>query len=140
MAQMSDAQARLVARLARTQRWARIGGFLLVLVGVTYASWGVLSFDAQADPREKPGFDRPIARLAFLYQSYQGAVGRIQPETPTEQALRGTLISGMKFSAGVLMLLLRLFLGTLAAVIGLAALTVFVERRRLLTIIGQLRR
>jgi hypothetical protein len=38
------------------------------------------------------------------------------------------------------MLLLRLFLGTLAAVIGLAALTVFVERRRLLTIIGQLRR
>lgn len=132
-------QARLLSRLARTQRWTAAAGVALALLGMAYSTWGILRFDPLGDPRIDPGFDRPIARMAFLYASYQGATERIRPETATEAVLLDTLEGGMKFGSGVVMMLLRLFLGTLAALAGFVLMTVAVERGRLLAIIGRLR-
>ncbi len=135
---LPPAEARLLSRLARTQRWTAAAGLALALVGAAYATWGVVRFDPLADPRRDPGFDRPVAKLAFLYASYQGGVERIEPETFTEAALLETLEGGMKFSAGMVLMLVRLFLGTLVALAGCVMMTVVVERRRLLAIIGRL--
>ena len=131
-------EARLLASLARTQPWVAAVGLALALLGAGYATWGVLRFDPQADPRRDPGFDRPVARLAFLYQGTQGGVEQIRPETSTEAVLRDTLLGGMHFGSGVVLMLLRLFLGTLMALLGSVMMTVVVERRRLLRIIGRL--
>ena len=136
---LSAAQERLLARLARTQRWASAAGLVLALAGVAYAGWGMARFDPRGDPRLDPGFDRPVAKLAFLFVSYQGALEYIQPETSTEQFLLETLQGGMKFGSGMALMLLRLLLGTLVAMAGFATMTVVVERRRLLAIIERLR-
>ena len=136
---LSTGQQRLLARLGRTQRWAAAAGLLLALSGSVYAGWGLMRFDPRGDPRLDPGFDRPVARLAFLFVSYQGALEYIQPETSTEQFLLGTLQGGMKFGSGLTLMLLRLLIGTIMAVAGFAAMTVVVERRRLLVIIERLR-
>ena len=45
-----------------------IGGALLALLGAAYLVWGVLRFDPRVDPRKNPGFDWPVARLAFLFE------------------------------------------------------------------------
>ena len=136
--ELPDSEIRLLARLARTQPWVAAAGLALALMGAAYATWGVLRFDPRADPREDPGFDRPVAQLAFLYQGYQSGVERIAPETSTEAVLRSTLLGGMHFGSGVVLMLLRLFLGTLLALVGCVMMTVVVERRRLLKIIGRL--
>lgn len=49
------------------------------------------------------------------------------------------LRSQMSFSAGMFVLATRVLLGTLAAMAGLAALTVAMERHRLLRIVRRLR-
>ncbi len=137
--ELDPSQERLLAQLAHTQRWTGAVGLALALLGIFYATWGVLRFDPRGDPRLDPGFDRPVAKIAFLYASYQGAVDFIEPETATERILQHTLSGGMKFSAGMTLMLVRLFLGTLVAVAGFVMMTVVVERRRLLAIIARLR-
>jgi hypothetical protein len=61
------------------------------------------------------------------------------PQTPTEERLLRGLARNLNFSAGVMVLLLRIFFGTLAVVTGLAIMTVVVERARLLAMIQTLR-
>ena len=63
----------------------------------------------------------------------------IETETARERLLVSGLRRSMHFSAGILALVVRVALGTLMAVAGLVVLTVVVERRRLLQIIGRLR-
>jgi hypothetical protein len=138
MRDLTRAQARLLVSLRRTQRWITALGLLLALSGASYAFWGVYRFDANADPRKEPGFDLPVARLAFAYDEQQRTFKKIRPETFTEHVLMDSLVRGMNFSAGFAVMLMRLFLGTLVMLSGLVILTVMVERQRLLEIIGLL--
>jgi len=133
-------QARLLRRLRRTQPWTAALGALLVVVGLAYGIWGASRFDRRVDPRVNPGFDRPVANLAFVYDPFEKRLLRTRPQTVTEIMLVGTLTRGMHFSAGFTMLLVRVFLATLAVLGGLVMLTVVVERRRLLLIIERLER
>jgi hypothetical protein len=135
---LSRSQAQLLVRLHRTQRWIAALGLLLTLGGASYAFWGVYRFDANADPRQEPGFDLPVARLAFAYDEQQRTFEKIRPETFTEHVLMESLVRGMNFSASFAVMLMRLFLGTLTLLSGLVILTVGVERQRLLAIIGLL--
>jgi hypothetical protein len=139
MAELSGSQSQFLARLARTQRLSSGFGVLLVAVGVLYAGWGYARFEPRGDPREAPGFDRPVAQLAFLYEPLQSNLERVESITLAEHQLRGTLSRGMAWSAGLLMLVVRLFIGVLVALAGLVMMTVVVERRRLLRIIERLR-
>ena len=116
-----------------------IVGALLALIGAAYLFWGVTRFDPMADPRENPGFDWPVARLAFLFERGQLMVDRAVPQTAMEGRLLRGMSRNMNFSAGVMVLLLRIFFGTLALVSGFAIMTVVVERARLLALIRHLR-
>ena len=52
--------------------------------------------------------------------------------------MRG-LNRNMAFSAGMMVLLVRMFVGTIVVVFGLSIMTVVVERARLLAVIGRRR-
>ncbi len=132
-------QERLLARLPRSQRWATAVGISLTLFGTLYAVWGIWMFDYRIDPRTQWGFDRPVTALAHMYDGYERILAQIRPETPTEKVLLDSMRRGMFFSTGTLVLMMRLFLGTLIALAGLVALTVVVERHRLLAMIYRLR-
>ena len=54
--------------MRRRQRPIAIAGALLALAGAAYLAWGVLRYDPLADPRENPGFDGPVAHLAFIFE------------------------------------------------------------------------
>ena len=139
MPPLIEAQDRMLGRLVRSQRPMAIAGALLALLGAAYLVWGVTRFDPRADPRVDPGFDWPVARLGFLFERGMVMVENSVPETPAEAQLLRGLTRNLNFSAGVMVLLLRIFLGTLALVSGFAIMTVVVERGRLIAMIRHLR-
>ena len=138
MPELSPREARLLARVRGGQRWATAVGAVLTVVGAAYVAWAVYLFDYRVDPRTQPSFDGPVARLAFLYDRYQSVLDQVAPETQVERWLVEGMKRGMFFSAGVMVMLLRIYIGTLVCLMGLAALTVVVERRRLLRLIEKL--
>ena len=139
MAEIHESENRLLGRVTRSQKPMAIVGAVLAFLGAAYLIWGVTRFDPGADPRLHPGFDWPVARLAFLFERGQFIVDNALPQTPAETRLLRGLSSNMIFSAGVMVLLLRVLLGTLALVSGFAIMTVVVERARLIAIIRHLR-
>jgi hypothetical protein len=139
MAELHESEQRTLGRLTHSQKPMAVVGAVLALVGAVYLIWGVTRFDPGADPRLNPGFDWPVARLAFLFERGQFIVENALPQTPTEERLLRGLSSNMIFSAGAMVLLLRVLLGTLALVSGFAIMTVVVERARLIAIIRHLR-
>jgi hypothetical protein len=139
VAELDESQGRMFGRLTRSQRPMVIVGAVLALLGAAYLVWGVTRFDPGTDPRLNPGFDWPVARLAFLFERGHFVVDNTAPQTPTEARLLRVLSSNMIFSAGVMVLLLRIFFGTLALVSGFAIMTVVVERARLIAMVRRLR-
>lgn len=127
-----------LAGVRRRQQPLAIGGALLALAGAVYLAWAILRFDPHADPRVNPGFDRPIAELAFIFQRGQLIVENAVPQSPTEARLLHGLSRNMQFSSGVMVLLVRIFVGTIAMLGGLIVMTVVVERGRLLKLIKRL--
>jgi hypothetical protein len=139
MAELAEKQSLLLGRIARSQRPMAITGGVLALLGAVYLVWGVLRFDPHGDPRANPGFDWPVARLAFIFERGQAMIESAEPGSPNEQRLRRGLERNMEFSAGAMLMLLRVFFGTLALVSGFAIMTVVVERARLIGLIERLR-
>jgi hypothetical protein len=138
MGALEARDASYLSGVRRRQQPLAIGGALLAIVGGAYLSWAILRFDPHADPRVNPGFDRPIAELAFIFERGQLIVENAVPRSPTEARLMRGLSRNMQFSAGIMVLLLRIFVGTLAMLGGLIVLTVVVERGRLLKLIARL--
>lgn len=139
MAELNRSEDQLFARVARSQKPMAVAGAVVALLGVAYLAWGVARFNPRVDPRQNPGFDWPVARLAFLFDHGRFLVDTAVPRSPTETRLLRGLSRNMDFSAGVMVLLLRSLLGTLALISGLAIMTVVVERARLIAMIRHLR-
>jgi hypothetical protein len=131
-------EAELLARMRARQRPLAIAGAVFALLGAAYLAWGMMRYDQRIDPRDNPGFDGPIANLAFIFQRGQLMVERAEPATPTEARMLYALGRNMRFSAGIMVLQVRLFVGTLVLLGGLIMMTVAVERGRLLRLIKRL--
>ena len=138
MHELTDAQRGWLEKLQRGQRISSVLGLVLALAGATYVAWAVMIFDPMADPREQTRWDRPVAQLADLYRPYRSILEAIKPTTYNERLLHEGVQRNLAFSSGVMILLVRVLIGTVACLAGLAALTVVVERRRLLVLIAQL--
>jgi len=139
MGSISESDERLLRRLGTTQRLAACMGLLLAVVGVGYVVWAVLLFDPRADPHEQPQWDGPVAGISTLYDRFNPLLNAIRPETENEQLLLSGVKANLRFSTGLLILATRVLIGTVFTLGGLAALTVVVERARLLKVIQQLR-
>lgn len=135
-----ERDARYVERVRRSQRPFLALGILLALTGAAYLTWGIARYKPWLDPRENPGFDQPVANLAFLFDRHEAQLEvKAQHATPEERRLMRGLTRNMEFSAGIMVLLLRMFLGTLTLVFGFAIMTVVVERARLLAVLERRR-
>jgi len=130
--------ASFLSRVKNHQRPLAVAGALISLCGIAYLAWAILRYDPSADPRQDTGFDRPIAQLGFLFQRGLWMVENAEPQTPTEQRLLHGLSRNMQFSAGMMVLLVRIFTGTLTMLAGFIMMTVVVERARLLKLIKRL--
>jgi hypothetical protein len=138
VASLEEPQSRFLAGVRRRQRPIAIGGALLALAGAAYLAWAVLRYDPLVDPRVNPGFDGPVANLAFIFERGMILVENAAPQTPSEARMLNALGRNMKFSAGIMVTMMRIFLGTLAMLGGFIMMTVAVERGRLLRLIAKL--
>ena len=138
MAELSERDARLLARIRRSERPTLIWACLLMLLGISYAVWGSLRFDPRASIEAHMSFDRPLSTLGEMYGPYAPALRLIRPSTDTEAFLISGMRANMAFSVGVMITLMRVFLGILIGVMGMVALSVRLERRRLLDVIARL--
>ena len=139
MAELTERQVGFIAKLERGQRISSVLGLVLVLAGAGYIAFGVVIFDPLADPREQANWDRPVAALAHLYSPYRPIIRAIRPKTDVERLLHEGVKRNLAFSTGIMILLVRVLVGTVLCLSGMAALTVVVERRRLLALVSQLR-
>jgi hypothetical protein len=138
LANLEEPQSRFLSGVRKRQRPIAIAGALLAVAGAGYLAWGVLRFDPRGDPRVNPGFDGPVAELSFIFQRGMVIVENAAPQTPSEARLLHALALNMNFSAGVIVTMMRVFLGTLAMLGGFIMMTVAVERGRLLRLISKL--
>jgi hypothetical protein len=138
MAELSERDARLVARMQRSERPTLVWACVLMLLGMSYATWGALRFDPRADIEAHMSFDRPVSALGELYAPYAPFLRLTRPTTDTEALLLAGLKANMAFSVGVMITLMRVFLGILLLVKGMVALSVRLERRRLLDVIARM--
>lgn len=135
---LSEGDARLIARIERSELPTLIWACVLILAGASYATWGALRFDAQGDIPSHMSFDLPVSSLGELYAPYAPFLRLAEPETDIEAILMKGLKANMAFSAGMMMTLMRVFLGILMLVMGMVALSVRLERRRLLNVIARI--
>jgi hypothetical protein len=135
-----ETDAGFVERVRKSQRPFMIAGIVLALAGAAYLTWAIARYNPRLDPRDDPGFDRPIAQIAFLFEAHQARLEqRVDDATPREIGLMRGLLMNMAFSAGMMVLLVRVFIGTILLVFGLSIMTVVVERARLLAVIHRLK-
>ena len=135
---MDPRHARFVRSLRRSERGSIALGCVLVVLGGGYAGWALARFDPRAEIAQHMSFDRPVSALGRVFDPYNVLLRVVKPKTELESTLLRTLQRSNDFSVGIMITLLRVFLGTLALVMGMVALTVVVERRRLLRVIDTL--
>jgi hypothetical protein len=138
MAEFEKHHSSFLSRVRAHQRPLLVCGALLALLGGAYLTWAIVRYDPRVDPRDNPGFDRPISQLAFIFERGQLRVEKAEPQTASEARLLHALARNMQFSAGIMVLQMRLFVGTLALLGGCIMMTVAVERARLLRLITHL--
>ena len=136
MRELNRRQRKLLAGFARNQRYALVSGLLLCCIGVAYIVWAVLRFDPLADPARDRAFDAPLTqRIATLHSGLARQLDRHHFQTEGERVLAWQLRRSVHFSVGLLVAGYRAVLGLLAVVLGLATLTILMERRQLMKII-----
>ncbi len=138
--QILDAQQlRLLAALPRDQRRSRLLGGALTLIGTAYLMLAIVSFDPRRPASEAEGLDASLtAPILAHYAATEGLLGRMKPATFTEWSLSNWLGAQARTSGALLVLAFRGFLAMVCLLLGLAMLTVTVERARLLRIVHAL--
>jgi uncharacterized membrane protein YphA (DoxX/SURF4 family) len=116
-----------------------IAGAVLFLVGAVYMLWAVNRLHSTPAAAEPEAFDQPIARLARLVGAAQERLSRVQPATPVERALLEELRAQMDLTGRLLLLVLRLLVGSIVATAGLALLATTFAQQPLLGIFRRLR-
>ena len=135
---LHDRDARTLARLRTMQNALLLVGALLFVTGAAYMLWSVDRLHGTPAAAEADAFDRPIARLARLTSGVQERLGRVQPVTRVEQALLDELRAQTDLTGRLLLLVLRLLIGSVVATAGLALLATTFAQRPLLGIFRRL--
>jgi hypothetical protein len=124
---------RLVRQARARGRWTLALGLALAIAGGLYLLWAVRQIE-----RPGPlgaGFDRPIARLGALGEPRLRAIEQVPPRTERERALMDELAVQTRLSARLLVLVLRVVIGSAALTGGLLLVVAALSERPLLRII-----
>lgn len=135
---LHDRDARTLARLRAGQRWLLIVGALLLLLGAGYMFWAVQRLHSTPAAAEPAAFDRPIAGLGRLIVAADERLSRAEPVTPLERSLLAELRAQVDVTGRLLLLVLRLLIGSVVATAGLVLLSTTFAQRPLLGIFRRL--
>lgn len=135
---LHDRDARTLSRLRARQRRLLVAGALLFLLGAAYMFWAVGRLHSTPAAGEAGAFDRPIAGLARLVVAVEQRLSRAVPVTPLERSLLAELRAQVDLTGRLLLLVLRLLIGSAVATAGLALLATTFAQRPLLGIFRRL--
>jgi hypothetical protein len=135
---LHEHDARTLVRLRAGQRWLLLAGTLLFLLGVGYMCWAVQRLHSTPAAAEPEAFDRPIAGLGRLIGAAEQRLSRTEPVTPLERSLLAKLQVQVDLSGRLLLLVLRLLIGSVVATAGLVLLATTFAQRPLLGIFRRL--
>lgn len=135
---LHERDARTLARLRAIQRPMILVGAVLFLLGALYMLWAVDRLHSTPAADEPAAFDRPIARLARLVGAAQERLSRAHPTTPLERSLLQELRAQFDLTGRLMLLVLRLLIGSIVVTAGLALLATTFAQRPLLGIFRRL--
>jgi hypothetical protein len=135
---LHERDARTLARLRAHQRWLLAAGALLLLLGAAYMYGAVERLHSTPAAAEPGAFDRPIAGLGRLIVAAEQRLSRTEPATPLERSLLAELRAQVDLTGRLLLLVLRLLIGSVVATAGLALLATTFAQRPLLGIFRRL--
>lgn len=135
---LHDRDARTLARLCSRQSRLLGAGALLFLLGAAYMFWAVGRLHSTPAAGEAGAFDRPIAGLARLVGAVDERLSRAAPVTALERSLLAELRAQVDLTGRLLLLVLRLLIGSVVATAGLALLATTFAQRPLLGIFRRL--
>jgi hypothetical protein len=135
---LHDRDARTLARLRAIQRPMLLLGAVLFLAGAVYMLWAVNRLHSTTAAEEPAAFDRPIAGLARLIGSAQERLSRADPATPLERSLLAELRAQLDLTGRLLLLVLRLLVGSVVVMAGFGLLATTFAQRPLLGIFRRL--
>jgi hypothetical protein len=115
-----------------------VTGALLFLLGAGYMLWAVDRLHSTPSETEPLAFDRPVASFAQRIVAAQDRLSRVQPATPLERSLLEALRTRTDLTGRLLLLVLRLLIGSSVATAGLALLATTLAQRPLLGIFRRL--
>jgi hypothetical protein len=136
---LHDRDARTLARLRVLQRPMLLVGAALFMLGALYMVWAVDRLHSTPAAVEPRAFDRPIARLANLITAAQARLRRVDAVTPLEKSLVTELAAQTDITGRLMLLVLRLLVGSVVTTAGLALLATTFAQRPLLSIFRRLR-
>jgi hypothetical protein len=136
---LTEREQRFLTRLRTRHLPALIAGFVLFVGGSLYMIWAVERLHETPAVQESAALDWPVARMARLFASQQERLDRVEARTPLERSLLGELRVQADANGRLLVLVLRLLLGSVLLGAGLALLASAVAQRRLLRVIAKLR-
>ena len=135
---LHERDARTLARLRAGQRWLLAAGFVLFLLGAGYMFWATQRLHSTAASDEPGAFDRPVAGLGRLTAGVERRLGQARPVSALERSLLAELRSQVDLNGRLLILVLRLLIGSVVATAGLALLATTFAQRPLLGIFRRL--
>jgi hypothetical protein len=135
---LHERDARTLARLRAAQRWLLAAGAVLFLLGAVYMLWSVERLRSTPATAETEAFDRPIAGLARLLDAAEQRLSRAEPVTDLERALLAELRTQLDVTGRLMLLVLRLLVGSVAVTVGLALLATTCAQRPVLGIVRRL--
>jgi len=113
-------------------------GALLLVLGAGYMFWSVQQLHGTPAAAESQAFDRPVAGMARLTVDALARLERVTPVTPLERSLLGDLRRQTDVTGRLLILVLRLLLGSMLVTAGLVLLASAVAQWPLLGIFRRL--
>jgi uncharacterized membrane protein YphA (DoxX/SURF4 family) len=119
---LHERDAQTLARMRRRQRPMLLLGVLLLVLGAGYMVWGVQRLQRTPAAAEVAAFDRPVAGMARLTADAQARLERVTPVTPLERSLLDDLRRQTDVTGRLLVLVLRVLLGSIVATAGLVLL------------------
>lgn len=114
-------------------------GALLLCSGGTYGIWATQQLKPAVAPKPAAAFDRPIARLATLFEREESRLAALHPSTIMEDQLREAMVEQTDALTRWILLVFRLLVAGLFMTAGAVSMAVGLTCRQLLPIIRKLR-
>lgn len=115
-------------------------GALFVLLGVTYAVFGVRCLKAELPVEElAKSFDRPVARMALVFTSNDQEFRALPDKSERESQLVDMLLIQSKWLAHLIVLVFRVTLSSMLLIIGLVLINTAGVRWQFLKLIGRMK-